>query len=226
MTANAAFELESVTVRRDDTMVLDNVSVRIPAGCCTGLVGPSGAGKSTLLRLFTRLEEANGGRITFHGVRLDDYAVLELRRRVQLVSQQPVLLADTIIDEIRLASPQLGRGESQRLLGRVALPSSFVDRTTKGLSGGEAQRVVLARALALQPEVLLLDEPTSALDAHSAAAIEQAVREHVTSGGTVIFVSHNTAQLRRVADQVCLMEPSRIVAMGETNLLSHPEAAS
>jgi putative ABC transport system ATP-binding protein len=226
MTPNCAFELESVTLRRDGTTVLDDVDLQVPAGCCTGLVGPSGAGKSTLLRLCTRLEEASAGLISFHGVLLADYAVLELRRRVQLVTQQPVLLTDSVVEEIRLASPGLGRGAVQRLLTRVGLPSSFAERTTKGLSGGEAQRVVLARAVALRPEVLLLDEPTSALDADSAAAIEETVLEHVTDGGTVVLVSHNIAQVRRIARQVGLMEDGRVVAVGETDLLHYPEAAS
>jgi len=112
------------------------------------------------------------------------------------------------------------------LLSRVGRPPEFLDRTTKGLSGGEAQRVALARSLALDAEVLLLDEPTSALDATSAAAIEEAVREHVASDGTVILVSHNTSQVRRIADQVCLMEGGRVTATGRPNMLDYPEAAS
>lgn len=215
-----------MTLRRDDTTVLDNVSVRIPGGGCTGLVGPSGAGKSTLLRMLTRLEEHTAGRITFHEAPLSDYDVLHLRRRVQLVTQQPVLLTGSVVDEIRLGRPNLEPAGVRTLLSRVALPSEFLDRATTGLSGGEAQRVALARSLALDPEVLLLDEPTSALDANSATAIEAAVREHVAGDGTVILVSHNTSQVRRIADQVCLMEGGQVIATGRPNMLDCPEAAS
>jgi len=115
MWSKPVFELDSVTLRRDGTTVLDNVSVRIPGGGCTGLVGPSGAGKSTLLRMLTRLEEHNAGRITFHEAPLSDYDVLQLRRRVQLVTQQPILLTGSVIDEIRLGRPEPGACRSTDL---------------------------------------------------------------------------------------------------------------
>jgi putative ABC transport system ATP-binding protein len=176
-----------------------------------GLVGRSGAGKSTLLRLLTRLDDPESGRITFRDRPLAQHDVLDLRRRVQLLPQQPVLVTERVVDEVRVGRPDLDRSAVLALLERVDLPRSFVDRETKGLSGGEVQRVALARALAMDPEVVLLDEPTAALDAETAAVIEHTVRELVAGGGTVVLVSHDAAQIRRVTDHVITLDHGRVV---------------
>ncbi|WP_223838782.1 ABC transporter ATP-binding protein [Saccharopolyspora pogona] len=222
---DSVFAIDDVVLRRQATPVLDHVSARIPAAACTAVVGRSGAGKSTLLRLLTRLDDPDTGQIAFRGIPLARHDVLDLRRRVQLVAQQPVLLSDSVVDEIRLGRPQLGRADVACLLSRVGLPSSLLDRTTAGLSGGEAQRVCLARALALEPEVLLLDEPTAALDAASAAAIDDTVRAHVNRGGTAVLVSHNTAQVDRVADHVIVMDNGHVRACGPPDVIRNQETA-
>jgi putative ABC transport system ATP-binding protein len=157
---DSVFTISDVALRREATPGLEHVCAHIPAAACTAIVGRSGAGKSALLRLLTRLDGPDAGHITFHGSPLAQYDVLDLRRRVQLVAQQPVLLTDSVVDEIRLGGPYLDRAGVGPLLSRVGLPPSLLDRATIGLSGGEAQRVCLARALALQPEVLL-SSPTS-----------------------------------------------------------------
>jgi putative ABC transport system ATP-binding protein len=119
----------------------------VPAGVCTALVGPSGAGKSTLLRLLNRLEEPSGGTVCLQNRPLADWDVLALRRRVGLVAQQPVLLTDHVADDLRVGRPDLGEDQAARLLRQVGLPTAMLSRPTVGLSGGEAQRVCLARAL-------------------------------------------------------------------------------
>ncbi|MEU5845341.1 ABC transporter ATP-binding protein [Saccharopolyspora shandongensis] len=220
------FEIRAVTLRREGTPLLSAVNAHIPAAACTAIVGRSGAGKSTLLRLLTRLDDPDSGAITFHGGPLAECDVLDLRRRVQLVSQQPVLLADSVADEVRVASPRLDEAGVADLLSRVGLPDSFIRRSTAGLSGGEKQRVCLARSLALEPEVLLLDEPTAALDAASAHAIEETVRQQVQLGGAVVLVSHNTDQVRRVADLVVVLDHGRVVASGPPRTVRLPEATS
>lgn len=226
MQSDSGFVLRGVTLHRGGATVLEDVSAEIPAAACTAFVGRSGAGKSTLLRLLTRLDDLSSGHITFHGIPLETYDVLDLRRRVQLVAQHPVLLTDSIGDEIRLARPHLDGAGIRMLLAHVGLPSSFAERRTEGLSGGEAQRVCLARALALDPEVLLLDEPTAALDAVSAAAIDEAVRALVARGGTVVLVTHNTAQVQRVAHRVIRLEHGRVIAGGSADTGTFPGAAS
>lgn len=210
----SVFALERVTVRRGGSVILNAVTCRIPAGECTALVGPSGAGKSTLLRLLNRLQEPSDGTVHFLDRPLPTWDVLALRRRVGLVGQQPVLLTDRVLDDLRVGRPDLGEEQAATLLDQVGLPASMLARATAGLSGGEAQRVCLARALAVEPEVLLLDEPTSALDPASAMAVETTARDLITAGLTVVLVSHNAAQARRIADQVLVLRAGRLAASG------------
>jgi len=216
-TSTPAFALEQVTVRYGTATLLDAVTCRIPASACTALVGPSGAGKTTLLRLLNRLEEPVSGTVTFQGRALPDWDVLTLRRQVTLVGQQPVLLTDTVLDDLRVGRPELDREQAAALLERVHLPTACLGRATANLSGGEAQRVCLARALAVTPQALLLDEPTSALDAVGAAAVEGVVRELAADGLTVVLVSHNTAQARRVCDEVLVLDGGRLVEQGHAD---------
>jgi UDP-glucose/iron transport system ATP-binding protein len=204
-----AFALEGVSVRRGDALVLDDVTCQIGSGMATALVGASGAGKSTLLRLLNRLEEPTSGVVRLHGKPLPSLDVLELRRKVGLVGQQPVLLTETVLQDLRVSRPDLTEDHAGSLLERVHLPAEMLTRGTDGLSGGEAQRVCLARTLITGPEVLLLDEPTSAVDAAAARLIEHAVREVAEAGITVLWVTHDSAQVRRIADRVLRVEHGR-----------------
>lgn len=215
------FALDRVTVRRGDAVVLDAVTGEIPAGKCTAVVGRSGAGKSTLLRLLNRLAEPTSGRILLHGRPLPEVDVLALRRRVGLVAQTPVLLTDRVIDDLRVGRGDLGEEQAAALLERAGLPAVMLGRATAGLSGGEAQRVCLARALAVQPEVLLADEPASALDPASAAAVEAAVTGLVASGTAVVLVSHDAAQARRLADEVLVLDRGRLIEHGPTRIINY-----
>ena len=210
--ASALFTLEGVTVRRGDVLLLDEVTCHIPAGACTAVTGPSGAGKSTLLRLLNRLEEPDIGQICLHGQPLPDLDVLALRRRIALVAQAPVLLTGHVLDELRAGQPGLNRDQAAGLLDQVSLPTAMLTRSTAGLSGGEAQRLCLARALAARPQVLLLDEPTSALDAGSARAVEQVAESFVADGGSVVLVSHDPGQTSRIARQVLVLHAGQLTA--------------
>jgi len=211
----ALFSLEQVTLRRGGTLLLDQVTCQMPAGACTAVTGPSGAGKTTLLRLLNRLEEPDAGRVCLDGRALADLDVLALRRQVALVAQAPVLLTGQVLDELRAGQPDLGAQDAASLLEQVSLPAAMLARGTAGLSGGEAQRLCLARALAAGPRVLLLDEPTSALDAVSAHAVEQAAKSFIAAGGSVILVSHDTGQTRRIASQVLALRDGHITPVKE-----------
>ncbi len=191
--------LDRVSVSHGETSILTDISVMFPAGRCTAVVGPSGTGKTTLLRLLNRLDEPSSGRILLDDIPITHFPAPQLRRRIGLVPQRPTLLTDIVADEIRVGRADLSADRIDALLARVGLPD-FRGRRCLELSGGQAQRVCLARALAVEPEVLLLDEPTSALDAESAAAVARLIREHTTSGGGVILVSHDTAFVTEVAD--------------------------
>jgi putative ABC transport system ATP-binding protein len=220
--ASALFTLEGVTVRRGGALLLDEVTCHIPAGACTAVTGPSGAGKTTLLRLLNRLEEPDSGRICLHGQPLPDLDVLALRRRVALVGQAPVLLAGHVLDELRAGQPGLDRDQAAGLLDQVSLPIAMLSRSTAGLSGGEVQRLCLARALAARPQVLLLDEPTSALDAGSARAVEQVAESFAADGGSVVLVSHDPGQTSRIARQVLVLHAGQLTAR-PTPIANHRE---
>jgi putative ABC transport system ATP-binding protein len=226
MSATGCFELDGVTVQRGPARLLDGVTARIEAGRCTAVVGPSGAGKSTLLRLLNRLEEPSAGRILLDGVPIAELDVLRLRRRVALVAQRPTLLADRVVDELRVGRPRLSQGRAGELLLRVGLPAAFAQRGTAGLSGGESQRVCLARTLAVEPQVLVLDEPTSALDGVSTSVIADLARDHVAAGGTVVMVSHDLAVVRDTAARVLVLDGGRLVEDGRPDAVGYLAAAS
>ncbi len=205
------FAFEAVTVDAPDgTRILGPLDGEIPAGGITVIRGPSGAGKTTLLRLCNRLVLPASGTVRFRG---DDVAGLDplaLRRRVGMVFQAPVMLEATVAADLRLADPGLDAAGLAAVLGRVGLDPAFAERETEGLSGGEAQRACIARALATGPEVLLADEPTSALDPERAATIEALVRSLAGGGLDVVWVTHIEEQARRLADRVLVLGDRRL----------------
>lgn len=170
-----------------------------------------------------RLDDPTSGQIHLEGVPLAEVDVLALRRRVMLVGQQPVVLTETVAEEIRVGRADLDPEEAGRLLQAVGLPAGLLHRPTAGLSGGEAQRLCLARALAVGPQVLVLDEPTSQLDAASAAAIHTAIADHREAGGTVIAVSHDTAWITSAADAVLVLDAGRLVEHGPPRRIRYLE---
>ena len=207
------FDLREVCVERAGHRIIDHVTATIAPGRCTALVGPSGAGKTTLLRLFNRLDDPDSGTVLLDGAALETLDVLTLRRRVGLVGQRPVLVTASVREELRVGA-QLTDDEALELLKRVGLAPEFHERPTDGLSGGEGQRVCLARTLAVGPDVLLLDEPTSALDPEAAAAVEDTLCGLLGSGLTAILVSHSAAQVRRMADDALVLRKGRLVESG------------
>ncbi|MDP9074678.1 MAG: ATP-binding cassette domain-containing protein [Actinomycetota bacterium] len=196
----ARFEYHHVGVDGDDGPIIKGFSAVIPADGLTAIVGPSGAGKTTLLRLLNRLDDPDEGVVLFEGRDVQDYDVLELRRRVQSVGQVPVTFPGTVADNV-------GQ-DAAALLARVGLDPALATREADRLSVGEAQRMALARSLALRPDVLALDEPTSALDMASKGGIERLIRQLADSGLTVVMVSHDPRQAQ-LADQVIEVHPWR-----------------
>lgn len=204
-----AFVFEDVVVERRGIRALDGFSGRIPATGVTGLLGPSGSGKSTLLRLCNRLELPMSGRVLFRGTDVTGLDPLTLRRQVGMVFQRPTPFPGTVRDNLYTACPGARLEDLEQALVRASLDGSWLDRDATSLSGGEAQRVCVARTLVTEPEVLLLDEPTSALDDEAAQAVEQTVRGLVGDGMIAVWVSHDRAQLERVADSVVKIEKGR-----------------
>ncbi len=215
------FSFDNVVLERDGRRILDGLNDHLHAGHCTAVVGPSGAGKTTLLRLLNRFEEPTSGQVFHDGRPLRDYDVRELRRGVGLVQQRPALLAATVGAELRMGRADLADDQAELLLARVALAGLPLDRSTTGLSGGEAQRLCLARALAVSPEALLLDEPTSALDEAAAAEVDRVVRALVTQGLSAVLVTHDLERAARVSDDVLVLVEGRFVDRGPPDQVAY-----
>jgi putative ABC transport system ATP-binding protein len=196
--AGPRFEYRDVRVDGDDGPIITGFSTKIDSSGLTAIVGPSGAGKTTLLRLLNRLDDPDGGSVLFENRDVRDYDVLELRRRVQSVGQVPVTFPGTVADNVGAAVAEL--------LPRVGLDPALAGREADRLSVGEAQRMCLARSLAVRPDVLALDEPTSALDTSSKGGIERLIRDLADSGLTVIMVTHDPRQAE-MADHVIEVRP-------------------
>lgn len=208
------FAFEGVGLERDGIQVLADVTVDVPDAGTTVFVGPSGAGKSTLLRCCNRLEVPTEGVIRFRGEDLVTLDPLAHRRRVGMVFQAPARFPGTVADNLRAVATDLSDAEAADLLDRVGLDRDLLDRQADALSGGEAQRMVLARALTTRPEVLLADEPTSALDARATRHLEDLARGLVADGMPVLWVTHDLDQVHRLADHLVVLRAGRVTWSG------------
>lgn len=197
--------------------VLDHVSMTVYEGEVFVILGPTGCGKTTLLRMLNKLEVPDSGRIFLDGADTDELDVTELRRRVGMVFQSPVVFEGSVEDDIlygRRLRDDRDMSSAAQFASTVGLSKNFINRTTKALSVGEKQKVTIARALANEPEILLMDEPTSALDPSSKLCIEKLIRDSVNMGPTVVMVTHDVEQARRLADRVLILVEGKRVAEG------------
>jgi len=211
------------------------VTVSIPSRRVTAIIGPSGCGKSTFLRAVNRMNDliphcTNTGLLTLDGQDLHagNLDVVALRRRVGMVFQKPNPFPKTIFDNIAFGPRLYGvrdrnelAGIVERSLARAALWSEVKDRlqdNALSLSGGQQQRLCIARALAIEPEVLLMDEPCSALDPRSTARIEDLIGE-LRGDYTILIVTHNMQQAARVSDLTAFFYEGELVEFGETKEL-------
>jgi putative ABC transport system ATP-binding protein len=204
------FAFDAVSVGPPEARRLDGLDAQLPAGGLTVIAGPSGSGKSTLLRLCNRLEVPSEGVVRHRGEDIAQRDPLTLRREVAMVFQRPVTFAGTVLDNLREADAECDAARGAELLERAGLAATFLARDAGELSGGEAQRACLARALATDPHVMLMDEPTSALDAKATAVLERLAQQLVADGTPVIWVSHSEEQMRRLADCVLLLVDGRV----------------
>jgi len=201
-----------------DKILIQDANFELQKGEVLAITGPSGSGKTSLLRLLNRLDEPTSGTVFVAGVDYRHIEPRELRRKLGMVTQRPYLFPGSVADNLRFGPAQ--RGETlppeamEELLTQVGL-KDYAGRDVANLSGGEAQRVSVARTLANSPLVLLLDEPTSALDEAAKLEVESSIQKVVHDHGlTCVMVTHDLAQASRLAEKALLLEAGRIVRAG------------
>ena len=214
------YQIENLRKTYDGRVVVDIESLEVRAGEVLALVGPSGAGKSALLRLLNFLEPPTAGTIIYHGQPFHDSRVsIGTRRQITTVFQRPALLRASVRDNVACGLRLRGEpadGRVNAMLQRVGL-KEFAKVGAHKLSGGEMQRIALARALVIRPAVLLLDEPTANLDPYNVGLIEDIVRQQNREHGTtIVLVTHNVFQAKRLAHRVGLMLTGRLVEVSTT----------
>ena len=198
--------------------VLEDVSFKIPAGSCVGIVGPSGSGKSTLINLLTRFYEPVSGQVLLDGVDLRHYKIADLRAQFSIVMQEPMLFSTTVAGNIAYARPDASRAEIIAA-AKQANAHEFIEKLPKGydsligegasrLSGGERQRIAIARAFLKGSPLVILDEPTSAIDIHTEGRIMEAI-EKLMRGRTTIMIAHRLSTLEK-CDIVLVMREGRL----------------
>jgi tungstate transport system ATP-binding protein len=220
--SNLPLVLDGVSLQAGATTILDRLSLTIAPGAPTLIVGPNGAGKTTLLRLCMGLAAPSAGRVSWGG-RTESRP---LRRAI--LFQRPVMLRRTAAANVAYALAQAGAPYNQRaqrvagLLDRVGL-ADLAQRPARRLSGGEQQRLALARALARDPEILLLDEPTANLDPAATRGVEEIVLTAAQSGIKIVMASHDLGQVRRIAGEVIFLVRGALCEQGQAgDFLDHP----
>jgi ATP-binding cassette subfamily B protein len=210
-----------------DRPILKGISFEVPAGGTVAIVGPSGAGKSTVSRILFRFYDITGGAVTIDGQDIRDVTQASLRQSIGMVPQDTVLFNDTIYYNIAYGRPSAGRGEVEEA-ARLAQIDGFIETLPQGfdtevgerglkLSGGEKQRVAIARTILKSPPILILDEATSALDTHTEKEIQTALGA-VSRGRTALVIAHRLSTIVD-ADEIIVLEKGRIVEKGTHNVL-------
>jgi osmoprotectant transport system ATP-binding protein len=216
---------------REPRPAVDHVSFQADAGAFVVLLGPSGCGKTTLLKMINRLYESSSGRILVDGTEVHDLPVTDLRRRIGYVIQQVGLFPHMRIEQNIAVVPELLGWEKRRtdarineLLELVGLPNAYRKRYPRQLSGGEQQRVGLARALAVDPAIMLMDEPFGAIDAITRGRLQdELLRIQRKLKKTIMFVTHDVEEALRLADKIIVMRSGTIIQYDTPlNIITNP----
>ncbi|MDN7243122.1 phosphate ABC transporter ATP-binding protein [Planococcus sp. N028] len=207
--------------------ILKNITGSFPEGKITTLVGPSGAGKTTLLKLCNGLLSPNLGELYIKGKPIEDYEPTELRRLVGIALQSAPMISGTVYENLalpkKLQGKTLAEEEAKQLLHDVGLDDGLLNRKVHDLSGGQQQKVSIARTLVNQPGILLLDEITSSLDQTSLKEIEELIAKiNHKYGTTIIWITHNLQQALEIGDFTWVMMEGEVIETGRSELLKSP----
>ena len=219
--------IQDMRMKRGGKTVLRDITLDVPEGELLVVIGRSGSGKSSLLRCVNRLDDIESGSILLDGADINALPVTELRRKVGMLFQKSTAFEGSVADNIaygaRLQGQELAREAALRLMNQASLETELADEPASKLSGGQEQRLALARALALSPSLLLLDEPTSALDPIATSRVEEALMKlRAATGLTMIWVSHSIEQARRVGDRVLLLDDGQVVRVDSVAKMLDP----
>jgi len=213
----AKIEVKGLCKSYDRREILRDIDLTVEQGEVLALIGPTGSGKTTFLRLVDLLEEPTEGEVIIDGAKitgLPGRERLKVRRRMAMVFQKPVMFRANVMDNVSYGLKIRGEtGIEETVLEAISAVGleGYETRDANTLSGGEMQRIALARALVLNPELLLLDEPTANLDPKTAASIDALLSRFE---GTVIAATHNMLQARRLADRIAVLVEGRLIALG------------
>ncbi len=220
--------LKDVEREYDGTKALQGINLTVKSGEILTIIGHNGSGKTTLLRLMALLDKPSRGKIIYNGEKIDDSNAAKYRKGVTMVFQKPVVFNTTVFENIAYGLRLRGREDfsiTAKFESTInsALLKGYGHRMARKLSGGEQQRVILARALALEPELLLLDEPTANLDPTSAAIVERIIGR-LRGRTTVVVATHNIFQAKRISDRVgCLLNGKLVDVDKPTNIFTKPK---
>ncbi|WP_301107886.1 phosphate ABC transporter ATP-binding protein [Sporosarcina sp.] len=223
-----ALHFQRVSFGTATTKIIDEVTGSFPKQQITVLVGPSGAGKTTLLKLCNGLLNPTSGEIYLEGKPIKEMAPTDLRRRAGIVLQQTPMIDGSVYDNLaltlRLQGKELSQEEAYDILDQVGLERKYLQSDSDSLSGGQRQKVSIARTLLNKSEILLLDEITSALDPSSLHEVEELIRNlHKVYGITVVWITHNLEQARRMGHYAWIMMDGKVKETGEISVLEHSE---
>ena len=204
-------ELENISMEFDGTVLFKNLNLELKSGEVVGITGPSGSGKSTILRIAVDLISPTEGIVKCQGIEIIDCDPREVRRKIILVPQQATMFPGTVRENLlwglRINGLDAEDEDLEKILEEVKIKREFLDKIAENLSGGEKQRIGIARALLLEPSALLLDEPTSALDEKSTIAVEQTINDVVKKRNIgVLIVTHNKEQAQRFTSRIIDLE--------------------
>ncbi|MGL4655453.1 MAG: ABC transporter ATP-binding protein [Sarcina sp.] len=206
--------LKNINYEIAEKIVLDNISIDVEKGEIISLIGESGSGKSTLLKILSDLIGSNTGEILYKGKKYSEFDPMNLRKEISYCVQLPFLFGRVVEDNFKfifeVRKEKYDRNRVLKVLKEFKITEDFLDKSIENLSGGEKQRIAIARNMIFKPEILLLDEATSALDNENTLIVEKYIKKLNNDGVTVIWITHSIEQSYRIFDKRITLKNGKI----------------